>query len=1093
MKTSLLLAAVLLAPLALRADLIGHDSFHYPDGPIQGASGGAFWDRRNVAPAGHDGGVSDWDALAGTPLISGGALVTSNFASAIREYHGPGEGFPPSDEADGAVNEGHVAKAVYYRVSFTPTAGVSFAGMSSFDFPSEQIFFGVPFGETNFGIDVVGVSRNMSSIPATAGQTYTLVAKVDFANDLLALYINPNLTAPESSSVPAVTVPYTGTNWSTAVRLASGGSGTASWDDLGVATTWDSLRTRMVLNAGDTGADTLRQTIADAIASGGRITFAPGLSGQTIALTSGNIEFTGSSGIFIDASNLAQGVTLDTGGLSHHFYVGTSSAVAINRLKLVNGRHWSIYSEGLLFLTDCALSGNRAPLGGSALRAHGRSFLSGCTFTDNTSSADAPAIANYGQPMQLVNCTLHGNTAGSNGGTIYSSAPLALTRCTVTGNHAGNKGGAIFFASTSLTVTNSIISGNSAAASPGIHNLSGALVVEGNNLIQSFHSEGPGTTFGGSGTITDADPLLTPLGRFGGPTMTRHPLVGSPAIDGGGGSVRPTDQRGFSGSVGALPDIGAVEAGPLLLVTTRTDENNGSSAGAGRSLREALAEATTPGHRVVIPPFSPMGAINLTLGELSIPANAGLVIDASLGPIPVNAASQSRGFHIGAGATVAMYHLSIYNGRSSDGTDATELPVTYGTPGQDGGGILNEGTLTVMNATIANNRCGAGGDGLVLPPPIPGAPAGYIFGGRGGSGGAIANTGILAIHSSILSQNVTGRAGTLNITGLGGCISNHGILEIDTCHLGSNSTADQDSNGGAIFNEGSLALFRSTLSDNSAQSGGAILNEATARLENCTLSGNRVSSGGGAAENTSGSTLTLFHCTISSNTAGGFGGGAIYNAGSLIANHTIAAGNLPNNLIGNPLTGSGNFTAGDPGLSPLRFWSPGFPTHVPLPASPVIDATTGPSTATDQRGLPRVSTADIGATEFQGYPDLAAFWEEDFDNDGNTFGIEHALGTDPLVFDRSSSQNPAVRNDGSNFQVQLGFNAAAAPYTRWILKRSTNLINFNETIFTYDGPNNQPLAGPGFTFSPGEAYFGISQLSTPPKAFFRFEAELVPP
>ena len=60
--------------------------------------------------------------------------------------------------------------------------------------------------------------------------------------------------------------------------------------------------------------------------------------------------------------------------------------------------------------------------------------------------------------------------------------------------------------------------------------------------------------------IDAGDPLLAPLGDYGGPTHTMPPLPGSPAIN-SGGSSNPggTDQRGFPRFINNFLDIGAVE------------------------------------------------------------------------------------------------------------------------------------------------------------------------------------------------------------------------------------------------------------------------------------------------------------------------------------------------------------------------------------------------------------------------------------------------------------------------------------------------------------------------------------------------------
>jgi hypothetical protein len=107
-----------------------------------------------------------------------------------------------------------------------------------------------------------------------------------------------------------------------------------------------------------------------------------------------------------------------------------------------------------------------------------------------------------------------------------------------------------------LTVHNSIVAGNSA------NDISGAGTFTGVNL-------------------TSGDPLLAPLGHYGGPTPTRPPLPGSPAIDPVGGnttSVFATDQRGSARVVNGIVDVGAVEGvfNPAFPLTGVTKLGNGS-------------------------------------------------------------------------------------------------------------------------------------------------------------------------------------------------------------------------------------------------------------------------------------------------------------------------------------------------------------------------------------------------------------------------------------------------------------------------------------------------------------------------------------
>jgi hypothetical protein len=163
----------------------------------------------------------------------------------------------------------------------------------------------------------------------------------------------------------------------------------------------------------------------------------------------------------------------------------------------------------------------------------------------------------------------------------------------------------------------------------------------------------------------------------------------------------------------------------------------------------------------------------------------------------------------------------------------------------------------------------------------------------------------------------------------------------------------------------------------------------------------------------------------------------------------------------------------------------------PLPGSPAIDTGGTTTLTTDQRGFPRVGTPDIGAAEYQGTSDLTRFWKLDFDGDDSPYGVEQALGTDPLVSDPSSSRNitaPALNASG---HAVLSFGiGAAAPGTRWILSRSTDLLGFAE-IYRFDGSADTVV--PGVTFLRTATSITVTDTDPPSGgAFYRFEAVLTP-
>ena len=244
-----------------------------------------------------------------------------------------------------------------------------------------------------------------------------------------------------------------------------------------------------------------------------------------------------------------------------------------------------------------------------------------------------------------------------------------------------------------------------------------------------------------------------------------------------------------------------------------------------------------------------------------------------------------------------------------------------------------------------------------------------------GSVGGISNSGYLTLSSSTVSGNE--RNGILNSRD----------LTINNCIIENNLGDD----GGGIRNLGLgiLTINNSLIRNNTAKySGGGIRNEGTLNINNSTISLNSATNGGGIG-NIDG-TLTISSSTISENNSTK-GGGILIHDGVVTVQNSIIATNIADNgndcsgtlnssgynLIGDTTncdfsSSSGDLTDVDPMLG--TFIGPSqTPFYQPLLASsPAIDAGnptdcldhTGAVLATDQRGLLRVGTCDIGAYEF---------------------------------------------------------------------------------------------------------------------------------
>ena len=224
----------------------------------------------------------------------------------------------------------------------------------------------------------------------------------------------------------------------------------------------------------------------------------------------------------------------------------------------------------------CVFSNNSSTSTGAAGQNFSTSFLTieGSTFTGNSggTATGGGALQLNGQ-VRITNSTFNGNTATAGaGGAIQSNgALLLLTNVTITGNTSVTFGGGLHRATTNVNgfIRNSIIAGNNgAAASPDVTNSAAGLASQGNNIIGNT-----GTSTGWvASDLLNTNPLLTPIGNYGGFGMTHALLAGSPAINGGQNCVTdlscsannpPTavtnDQRGATRPTDTTVDIGAFE------------------------------------------------------------------------------------------------------------------------------------------------------------------------------------------------------------------------------------------------------------------------------------------------------------------------------------------------------------------------------------------------------------------------------------------------------------------------------------------------------------------------------------------------------
>jgi len=297
------------------------------------------------------------------------------------------------------------------------------------------------------------------------------------------------------------------------------------------------------------------------------------------------------------------------------------------------------------------------------------------------------------------------------------------------------------------------------------------------------------------------------------------------------------------------------------------------------------------------------------------------VIALNGGPLPAIANTSPNSLTIdGTGHTIAINGLSAYQILSVNGfatLTVNDLTIENGTS-DFGGGIYNDGTLTVWNSTFLSNSAGF-------------------------DGGAIDNDGTATITNSTFSLNTAAYNG-------GAIDVDSGTVHVTNCTFSGNSATGF---GGGIITFGTLTVTNSTFSGNQAggsAEGGGIYNDGSATVTNSILATS--TRGNCAGPGTPPVTDGTYN--IADDTSCGF-------TGTGANGHTIGDGVTDTNV----------------GLDPSGLETNGGPTktialELGSYAIAAIPSGNANCPGLDQRGDPRpaptYTACDIGAFEFQPTP-----------------------------------------------------------------------------------------------------------------------------
>ena len=701
-----------------------------------------------------------------------------------------------------------------------------------------------------------------------------------------------------------------------------------------------------------------------------------------LSITGGSTESSG-GGVLVNGGMAALTDCKITGNSA-----GVGSQVGADGAGLAN-------QGGNVTLTDCTVSGNSAEEsnggggGGVATLTNGTTTLIDSTISDNSSavfSANGVGLLELGADSftTLTDCTISGNTAsggGGGGGVGDYGGTLVMTGCNISGNSGSLGGGLSVFATAVLT--NCTISGNSAEDGGGVfslgslsltnctisNNSGGGVFSQGttlnmNNTIVAGNTQTDLTDFAGSPTgsnnLIGGDPVLAPLGNYGGPTQTMPEFPGSPALGAGSvalavdpqGNPLTTDQRGMPRATNGSVDIGAFQSEGFTF--TVVPGSTPQTAPIGTEFANPLAvtvKANNPTEPVdggvitFVPHPAANGATAIFVAPTAKIANGTAALTAApnnfTGSYTVvgSAPGFSASFQLtNVGTPFAALVVNSTSDSIAPGPGLLSLREAIGFANTDPSGNSTISfdkkvfkrpqviTLTGNQLELSNTT---GTETIVGPKggvTINGSGASRVFQVDGG------------VTADFIGLTITG--GSTSGNG-GGLYNDGGSVTLTDCTVSGNSAVV--GGGGVDQFSGSLTLTNCTVSDNTASTyygGGVRTQNGAATLTNCTISGNAVNSplfGKGGGVDLYGTAITLTDCTISGNTATGIfatGGGA-FIAGTM------------NTLTDCKITG--NSTTGFDGGLNLSFGT----------MSTLTGCTISGNTAYDRGGMANYGTATL--------------------------------------------------------------------------------------------------------------------------------------
>ncbi|NEO84464.1 MAG: DUF4347 domain-containing protein [Spirulina sp. SIO3F2] len=652
------------------------------------------------------------------------------------------------------------------------------------------------------------------------------------------------------------------------------------------------------------------------------------ISGNSATLSGGGI-YSGGTATLTGSTVVGNSTGLHGGGVHSITNITIDNSTVDSNSAMNNGG--GVYSDtGDITVTNSIITNNSANFYGGGISAVGNVAVSNSTVANNSTGKKGGGIASIGNTT-ITGSSITNNLANEDGGGIATVGNITIDSSTISGNSSGRNGGGAYSEGGTISLINSTVSSNSATDNGGGLHGDGDItvsnsVISGNSAISAF-GDGGGIFGKSAVTLSSATLSTNVAGDEGGGVWAQGD------IDVSASTILSNSALGDDG--GGIASIGGdiTVNSSLLSGNSAGDDGGGLESGTGNV---AIANSTLSSNVA----GQDGGGIDSNFGSITL-TNA---------IVSGNSATRSGGgiYSNGdvtlSGSTVSG-NTTFFDGggiRSRGNVTVTNAVIMDNiSTFDDGGGIAGDGDITVNNSTIANNFASRNGGGLYSGGTTTISGSTISENTAINDGGGFYSSGDITVTNSTFSGNVAED---------GGGIRNRANVTITNSTLSGNSALRR---GGAIHSfGGAVTLLNATIAFNAADlagtgpgDGGGIY---VTGIRNNQIANSIIASNLGPGGNASD-----FRADLSSSTVQN----SLIQSTLGITGITLMTG-VNGNIIGqNPL------------LAPLANNGGNTQTHALLSASPALDAGDNGLLAfiltTDQAGRSRIldGTVDIGAFE----------------------------------------------------------------------------------------------------------------------------------